>query len=142
MQREAPSRDWLVAFYHEALTDIRWAKERTGDIVRWAVILLGALTALSRSIATLDNLILIGFAILVAGGGIWWLVDLYMFARRTRIRLDTILADVSDHSRYPIKRRHDRHHVKYLVIQSLVVLVACFFGIVAIVTRSAGGDGP
>jgi hypothetical protein len=131
--------EWEIAGYQEALADIRWAKERMGEIVQWAVILLGALTAVARTVSAFGSCSFVTFGVLVSGCAIWWLIDLHLFARKTRDRVDSLLERAPAVMRP--KRPRDRNHVKYLAIQSIVIVIACAVAVVAILTAPAG-DSP
>lgn len=135
MGEHESSDAWSIAVYQESLADIRWAKERMGDIVRWAVVLQGALTAVARSFSAFSSGWLVTFGLLIAVCAVWWLVDLNLFARRTRNRVIALL-ETAPALALP-KRSRDRHHVTYLVIQSLVIAIACTIAIGAILTAPA-----
>lgn len=122
--------EWRLASYHESLTDIRWAKERMADIVHWAVLLLAALVAISDSVPRLSRQLLAAFAILLIGTALWWLLDLSLFARRSRNRVDKLLVDAPEVVRP--HRPRDKHHVMPLVVQCLVVLSAGLLSLCAL----------
>lgn len=122
--------DWLLTSFQESLTDIRWAKERMTDVVHWAVLLLAALVAVSRTVPGLGRGLFAVFAVLLASSALWWLVDLNSFARRSRNRVDRILVDAPDVVRP--HRPRDKHHVIPLIVHGAIILTAGLLSICAL----------
>jgi len=120
--------DWAIACYHEAETDIRWAKERASAITYWSALLSSAIVVAAEA-AALDGFVGALFSILQGGIAVLWLVDLHGFARRARSWVHKALPNAE---LYPIKQAADPDHKQHLVAQCVIVIAAAIVATIAL----------
>src|ERR1041385_2955665 len=113
--------EWLIACYHEAENDIRWAKERSSKITYWSTVLSGAVIAASIKVP-IPWWLLVIFTVAQTGAVILWLLDLHTFAQTAR---DWVKATAFPAGAvYPKAQKRDQHHTAQLVVQMGIVAVA------------------
>jgi hypothetical protein len=134
--------EWLRAWYAAAHSDIRWDKERSWIVVRWAVVMYPALVGayVKRLFGQLGSEY---FALLTVAFALWggyYLIHLHRFAASTRATAKRILETVSGHSRFLPSPRRDQNHLLFLAVQLVLLTAIAIATIFALVTLGQGSS--
>jgi hypothetical protein len=126
--------EWWTGLYHEAEADIRWAKERSVNIVQLFIALQAGIVAFGRDVSDPVARGLIAVAVVAALAAWVWLWSLNRFAKGAR---EWVHVSFGEHLptgvvMYPIKRTGDPHHVAYLVMHWLAVAIALAVSVVVV----------
>jgi len=124
--------EWKRAWYHEAVTDIRWAKDRSWGVLQGAIILLAAILTASKTILVVPAYLYILFLILVGATAIGWLFDLNQFARKARTAIEEMQTPLGPYAPYPRARQLDPHHNWYLGVHVVLVLAVAMASVLEI----------
>jgi pheromone shutdown protein TraB len=124
--------EWRRAWYHEAVTDIRWAKDRAWSVLQGAVILLAALLTASKTISAIPSWLYASFVALLVVVAVFWLSDLNEFAKKARNSVEDLQEPLGRYQPYPRARRVDPHQHMYLAGQIAVVVTAGLVTLVGI----------
>jgi hypothetical protein len=122
--------DWRRAWYHEAVTDIRWAKDRAWSVLQGAVVLLAAILTASKTISVVPSVLYAFFVVVVGVVAALWLSDLSGFAKKARTAVEDMQSPLGRYQPYPRPRKADPHHHTYLGGQIAVVIAV---GVVALI---------
>lgn len=120
--------EWTIACYHEADTDIRWAKERASAITYWSALLSSAIVIAAKA-AGIEAFAGALFSILQGAIAALWLIDLHGFAKRARGWVHKALPNAE---LYPIKQAADPDHKQHLVAQCVIVTAAALVSTIAL----------
>lgn len=117
---------WLQTFYKISQSETRWAKEQGWRVVNWTLTLFGALLAIQGFL--FPNIPwfvfpIIGFGVLLIA--FFYLGKLHFYAATTRGNADRIEKKIGNVSEILERTSNKDNHCIYLVIQVVVVLVAC-----------------
>lgn len=133
------SDEWLRACFHEAESDIRWAKERSFTIVQLSVGVQAAIIAVVTQVQGIPGWAFAVLALLQAVVAMWWTWHLRAFAQGARewIHKDDELGK-SVVVPYPKNRQNERdpHHWTYMLIQWGVLITSTLVAMFAIASLS------
>lgn len=119
---------WLQTFYQIAHSDTRWAKEQGWRVVRWTVLLFGAVLGIQKyHVSNVPSFVFSSIDAVVLLIAIYYLRSLDRWMESTRSTTDEIEARI-----YPISsilRR--RSHPSFSVFQCAVIVVAFFLVVLA-----------
>ena len=118
-----PTDDW-----QQLVSDVRWAKEQGWKVLQWTVLLQAAIYAASTQIGEVPVWVYFVLTLIVAFAASAYLIDLHIFAKKSRTEALTVLPDYVPwgHSR---KRGH---HAPYLSLQLAVVVGATIIVVVGV----------
>jgi hypothetical protein len=134
-----PDADWLRLWYGVFHSDLQWAKDRSVQSVRFAVLLVGALVA-SKRYAAFGNVSVPWYIAMVVATGIvaaWHVYDLHRFAARARCGYVRILDKLRDHGHYVPRPGWDPNHLAHLFVKLGIIAVACTLGVLGLLHLAA-----
>ena len=123
---------WLRDQYKIFHSDLQWAKDRSFQAVRLAVLLIAGLVAANRYYSFGTNVSPTVFVILILATGLviaLHVLGLHRFAAAQRDGYLKILARYPAFAKFVPVRGPDRHHIKYLVAGIAVIALATWLGI-------------